>query len=230
MRRLHVVIYCFLGVALMLASCKKNDYTAVDPSRDYPYFGLEQGRFIVYDVLYIEHDSLLNKHDTTQFYYKTVIGDEYYDNQGRLGYEFMRYKKDNLTDDFTFLSKWLIQIADNQAQLVEENQRKVKMVFPIKSKKQEWDVNIYNVEAPAIASYSSIHQPFSNTYFSTDSATTIEYNRYQTLIDDRLEEEIYAKNIGMISKTSKELYFQFGQTKPFKGTEMYMNIIQTGIE
>lgn len=221
--------YLLLGILVLLVACKKNENLAVNPQLDYAYFGLEQGRFVEYEVNYMEHDSLLNKHDTTRFYYKTVIGDEYMDNEGRKGYEFMRYRKDSLMDNYQFLSKWVIQIADYQAQLVEENQRLIKMVFPI-LKTQEWDVNVYNNDEATLAHYKDIHSPYANMYFSTDSSTTVETKNYQTLIDDQLEQETYAKNVGMISKVSKELYFQFGQTKPFKGTELYMEIMTTGIE
>lgn len=228
MKKSHFLL-CMGFIALMVIGCKKDKFTAKDPKADYAYFGLTKRRYIEYKVQYIEHDSLLAQHDTTNFFYKTVIGEEYYDNEGRLAHEYLRYRKMDENSGYTFLSKWVILIADNQAQLVEENQRRIKLIFPI-TDKQEWDVNIYNDKGKMPAHYSSIHQPFSNNQFSTDSASTVEMYNYQTLIDNRLETETYAKNIGLVSKTSRELYFQFGQTEPYKGTELYMNIIKTGIE
>lgn len=214
-------------LSLSLFSCKKNNYKNTDFG--YTYFGMEQGRFIEYEVQYIEHDSLLNKHDTTSFYYKTVIGDKYIDNEGRKGFEFMRYKKDSLNQNYVFLSKWTIFLEDNKAQLVEENQRKIKLVFPV-NKTQIWDINAFNPLGEQNAHYENINTAVSYSNLHFDTTTTVEFKRYKTLIDDQLEQEVYAKNVGMIYKVSKELYFQFGISKPFKGTETYYTVINYGKE
>ncbi len=219
-----IILFILFSTVL---SCKKNNYKSVDFG--YDYYGLTQGRFVEYKVTYIDHDSLLNKHDTLNFYLKTLIGDEYIDNEGRTAYEFLRYKKDSISGDYHFINKWVSLIADNKAQLVEENQRKVKLVFPVK-KNQFWDVNMFNNLGEQEASYEVFNKPYSISTFNFDSTATVELYKYKTLIDDRLEQEVYAKGIGMIYKVSKELYYQFGISVPFKGTEWYYTIISTGIE
>jgi|SRR5690554_4631066 len=225
--KLQLRIVLFVLLLGIVYSCKKNNYKGID--HGYDYYGLTEGRFVEYSVTYIDHDSLLNKHDTLNFYLKTVVGDAYIDNEGREAHEFLRYKKDSLHENYQFLNKWVTLIADNKAQLVEENQRKVKLVFPV-LKKQVWDVNMYNNIGERESRYEVIHQPYSLSSFAFDSTTTVEFYKYETLIDDRLEQEVYAKGIGMIYKVSKELYYQFGQSIPFKGTEWYYTIISTGIE
>jgi len=218
---LSLLAFLFVGIN----SCKKSDDRPIHYG--YEYFGLETGRFVEYKVQYIVHDSLLNKHDTTNFFLKTVVGDQYIDNQGRTEYEFIRYKKDSLNGTYQFLHKWVAYLDSKHAELVEENQRKVKLVFPIQ-KNQIWDVNMYNMDGEQETHYSTIDSSYQNPYFSTDSAVTVEFYRYKTLIDDRLEQETYAPYIGMISKVSKELYFQFGVATPYKGTEMYYSIYSYG--
>lgn len=216
-----------LLVTGIISSCKKNNYQPLDYG--YDYYGLEKGRFIEYEIRYMEHDSLLNKHDTSIFYLKTVIGSEYVDNEGRTGFEYLRYRKNSLSGEYVFLNKWVTLIADRKAQLVEENQRKVKLVFPV-GKEQEWDANMYNNLGEQLAHYEGINIPYANSFFSTDSAVTVEFYKYKSLIDDRLEQEIYAKGIGMVYKVSKNLYYQFGWTSPYKGTELYYSVIATGTE
>lgn len=216
-------------ILLALTSCKKDTFQPRNAEHDFAYFGLIKGRFVEYKVQSIIHDSLLNQHDTTTYYYKTVIGDEYYDNEGHLGYEFLRYQKDSLQKPYQFISKWIAMIAENKAQLVEENQRKIKLVFPIIFS-QKWESNVYNYLDDQEAQYEQIDVPYSNGNFSTDSSISVVYYRYKTLIDDRLEGERYAKGVGMIEKTSKELYYQFGSTTPYKGKESYFRIINFGME
>lgn len=221
------LIYTLLLIGVFVSCKKPNTYNETE--KGYTYFGMEQGRFVEYHVQYMNHDSLLNQHDTLEFYYKTVIGDEYIDNEGRKGYEFLRYKKDSLNGDYTFLSKWAIFLADNKAQLVEENQRKVKLVFPVK-KNQIWDVNMYNSLGQQNTHYETTHTSLSYSNLNFDSTSTVEYKRFKTLIDDQLEQEIYAKGVGMIYKISRELQFQFGIPTPYKGTEWYYTIVNFGVE
>lgn len=214
-------------VIFLFASCKKN----VDSTLEYgyEYFGLEKGNFVEYKVSYMEHDSLLQKHDTTHFYYKTVIGDEYIDNEGRKGYEYLRYRKDSLQQEYTFLSKWSTFIADFRAELVEENQKKIKLIFPLK-KNETWNVNSFNMNGERLAFFEEVHKSKNIGNHPFDSTATIEIYRYKTLIDDRLDQEVYAKNIGMIYKVSKDLYFQFGWTLPYRGTEIYYEYLNSGKE
>lgn len=219
--------YALLLIGTMVSCKKPNTYKETE--KGYAYFGMEQGRFVEYHVQYMNHDSLLNKHDTLEFYYKTIIGDEYIDNEGRKGYEFLRYKKDSLNGNYTFLSKWAIFLADNKAQLVEENQRKVKLVFPIQ-KNQLWDANMYNSLGQQETHYETIHAPLSYSNLHFDSTTTVEYKHLKTLIEDQLDQEIYAKGVGMIYKVSRELQFQFGFSTPYKGTEWYYTVVNFGME
>ena len=59
---------------------------------------------------------------------------------------------------------------------------------------------------------------------------TVEEENYKTLLETRRKFEIYAKNIGMISKTYKNLQFKFGSSKPIKGEEYYFNVTNYGVE
>lgn len=223
----NIFFYIAIVLSLFLVACKKNNYKNSTIESDKTFFGLEQGRFIEYKVQFMDHDSLLNKHDTSIFYYKTVVGDEYIDNEGRKGFEFLRYKKDSIAGTYEFISKWTTVIADNKAQLVEENQRKIKLIFPFNTS-ESWNVNMLNTTNEQLAHYEEIYQSknYFNLYF--DSTVTVEFHRFQSLIDDQLEQEVYAKGIGMIYKVSKNLYYQFGYSNPFKGTELYYTVINYG--
>lgn len=220
-------IFLFIIPLVGLFSCQKDQYKDLDFG--YDFFGIEEGRFVEYSVRYIEHDSLLNQHDTLDFFYKTLIGEKYIDNEGREAHEFLRYKKDSLHQEYQFINKWVILIANDQAQLVEENQRKIKMIFPVK-KSQKWNSNAYNSLADQEAHYEHLNELVDLGLEQPRHSVTVEFERYTTLIDDRLEQEVYAKGIGMVTKISKDLYYQFGASQPFKGIEWYYNFHATGIQ
>lgn len=225
---IKTVISCFCLLVLAITfSCKKNSVDASAFDKQEHYFGWEKGKFVEYEVTSIFHDSLLAKHDTIYYQLRTVIGDTFIDNSGRVANEFLRYRRLNATDQWEFTDKWTGIIADNKAQLVEENQRIVKMVFK-PSLTETWDANMYNLDETRMAKYLSIdvEKQFNNFIFP--KTTTVEFYRYKTLIDDRYESETYAENVGLIEKTSKDLYFKFGSTIPMKGKEVYYRVINFG--
>jgi hypothetical protein len=100
-------------------------------------------------------------------------------------------------------------------------------VFPITTS-QTWDANIYNTDGEQLAHYEDIYSPKDYSGLHFDSTTTVEYHKFKSLIDDQLEQETYAKGVGMIYKVSKTLYYQFGFSKPFKGSELYYTVINFG--
>ena len=110
-----------------IAACKKQ----VDPpSFNYDYYDLTFGRFIEYDVLEINHDvDQTVQHDTLRYQLKTVIGDTVIDNEGRIARKFIRYKRSNSNSNWAQTDLWTTIIDQNRAELVEENQRVIKMIF-----------------------------------------------------------------------------------------------------
>ena len=127
---------------LVLLSCKKDNSGL--PEIHYDYFPLEEGTFVVYEAMVIAHDiQALVASDTTRIYLKTVIGDTVGDNSGNEAYKFFRYVKENLEDDWTLQDVWTTRLHEQRIELVEENLRLVKLVFP-PNKTKLWDVNAYN--------------------------------------------------------------------------------------
>lgn len=65
-------ILTFITLVILLFSCKEEIEA---PYFGYTYFGLEQGRFLEYEVTHITHDENLNpQHDTTVYRLRTRIG------------------------------------------------------------------------------------------------------------------------------------------------------------
>lgn len=211
---------------LALASCKKQ--TA--PDFHYEYFGLETGRYVIYDVTEIAHDTQLAiEHDTVQYQLKTVWAGEYIDNEGRTASEFRRYKRDTPSDDWVLSDIWTGIYDGIRGELVEENQRVVKLVFaPTFSK--EWDANAYNTLGELDCYYSSIHVDNTVGGINFDSTVVVEQADYGSLIDTLRMYEIYAKHVGLIEKFQKDLKYNFGDPEPKFGTEVYYEYVSHGFE
>ena len=213
----------FIGLFLLLftVSCKKKINEPVDLK--YDYFQLVEGAFVEYDVTYMFHDVALLKHDTIHYQIKTMI------NAGRIARKFNRYIRETSADSWTIKDVWTAIIIDGRAELVEENQRKVKMVFaPTEDK--TWDINQFNMDGKVSASYDSIDVAKSIQGLDFNKTLIVREKNYTTLIDKIEKYEIYARGVGMIFKQEKDLKFNFGETIPNYGTEYYYRVNNYGIE
>ena len=219
MKQTSIILGLFL--LLFTAACKKKEPEVIDLK--YDYFQLVEGAYVTYDVTYIFHDEALLKHDTVVYQIKTVVGDSVIDNAGRVARKFNRYIREASTDPWATKDVWTGIITDGRAELVEENQRKVKLVFaPTEDK--TWDINYFNSDGKVTASYDSIDVSRSIQGLDFYNTLIVRQKNYITLIDEINNFEIYARNVGMIFKQEKSLKYNFGETIPNYGTEYYYRI------
>ncbi|MFN5031724.1 MAG: hypothetical protein ACK5FX_05825 [Flavobacteriia bacterium] len=211
-----------------LYSCKKDQ---ANYDLHYDYFGMKDGRYIDYDVTEIHHDATSSiPHDTTRYQLRTLIGDTIIDNEGRIARKFIRFKRNNASESWVQTDVWSTIIADRRAELVEENQRIVKLVFePTESK--EWNINAFNLLPELAAYYRNIHEKQSINGVSFDSTLVVEQEDFFSLIDYRRKYEVYANNVGLIQKYYKNLVINGFDTLNVKsGDELFYNCIGFGFQ
>ena len=110
--------------------------------------------------------------------------------------------------------------------MIEENQRKIRMVFAITLDKT-WDVNAFNPEEELEVSYDEIFNP----YQEFDSTVTVEYEYFFSLVDYRRKYEVYANGVGLIKRSFKDLVINnFDTLDISNGTEVHYELIDYGIE
>ena len=209
-------------------SCKKDNEPV---NFHYGYFPVDQGRYVIYQVHEENIDVNVNQYDVSDYYLKAIIGDTIIDNQGRIVNRYERYVSNSVSGPWTLKDIWTTIIESNRAELVEENNRMIKMVFaPTKFK--EWNMNAYNVLDPLDCYYRDIHKSFALNGISFDSTVVVEQEEYTTSkIDYRRKYEVYAKNVGMIQKYFKDQTNVFGDTSNvIKGKTLIMNAVEFGVE
>jgi len=217
----------FAGM-LLLASCKKGK---AEIDFQYEYFGLTPGRFVEYDVMRVFHDaSLTIKHDTTRFQVRTVVADTVIDNEGRVARKFYRYIRATSADEWQVKDLWTAIIVDNRAELVEENQRKIKLVFA-PTEEKSWDCNAFNMLGEMKCHYTELNKIATIGSLSFPLTLRVEQEDYKTLIDKRRKYEVYAKGVGMISSFSQNLEYNISDPLvPRKGEELYYTITNYGMQ
>jgi hypothetical protein len=216
-------------LVVFLQSCKKDQVNAIPIPLNQHFFGLSAGNYVVYDVMEINHDiNAVIKHDTIYYQLKTLIGDTVVDNEGRIARKFYRSKRPDIFSALVITDLWTTIIHNNKAELVEENQRKVKLIFPISASKT-WNTNQFNAYENEEAYYDFMFQgkTINSLYF--DSTLRVEQAKERNLIAYKRKYEEYAANVGMIRKVYKDLSIVNFDTLNVKfGKEIFMDIIEYG--
>lgn len=221
--------FTFLALILIGFSACKNETTEVDLG--YEYFPMKEGHFVEYDVLEVFHDvKQLPKHDTLRYRLKTVVGEEVVDNSGRLVRKFFQYKYGLKTDELLSHRVWTRLIDGKRGEVVEENKRKIKMVFPLK-RGEEWNVNAYNFEKKKIIHYDDVNTEKTINGILFENTARIVYEDFFSLVDYRKMHETYAKGVGLVERSFKDLTIQnFDTLDVQKGNEIHYKLVDFGVE
>jgi hypothetical protein len=139
----------------------------------------------------IRHDvQALIQRDTTRYFLKTVIGEPIIDLEGDVAFKFFRYTKITIEADWALRDVWTSKIKDRRAELVEENQRRIKLVFAPTSDKI-WNINAFNADPELNVRYNdeSLHKNFSSGSFNFDSTIRVDQRDFFSLVDHRKQYE-----------------------------------------
>lgn len=223
------ILLLIVTSSAIFTACKKDP----KPVFHTEYFGLEQGRYVIYDVTEMIHDEALGQNDTAYYQLKTYWGDTFIDNSGRIAREFWRFKREEPTDAWEVQDLWTGIIDGVRAELVEENQRIVKLVFAPTLDKS-WDANAFNMMDELECYYRDIHQDTIIGNTNLDSTLFVEQEQLYSLIDTVRKYEVYKKHIGLVHKYFKDVHFQFnsstGEIFLDQGKELYLDFVETGFE
>ncbi|WP_107039910.1 hypothetical protein [Brumimicrobium mesophilum] len=217
----------FSALLLGLFACKEK--ASVDFG--FEYFPINQGAFVEYEVTEVFHDvNIIPQHDTNRYRLKTLIGEDVLDNVGRVNQKFFQYRYDLQTGDLIDERVWTRILDGSRGEVVEENQRLIKMVFSVKND-EEWDVNAFNSMDEQEVFYSNVDENQVINGFDFEETCKVNYEDFFSLVDYRVKYEVYAKGVGLVEKNFKDFTIQnFDTTDIQKGTEVFYKLIDFGVE
>lgn len=195
----------------VLSGCDENDPVIVD--RGEAYFPITSARVLEYkvDSIIFDDAGFVNVLDTFTAYIRERVLGPIVDINGDTSYRIQREHRIETDDPWQISDVWLTSLDGFEAIRVEENQRLVKMEFPLYEQRR-WNPTTYintSINIPVgtetINMYSywagrvlSIHQPEQIGAFTFDSVMTC----YQADDDNELERryvlEKYAKGLGLV--------------------------------
>lgn len=186
-----------------MLACKK-DKEVVKIDLGYNYYPVDSGFWRIYDVDSIVADDFNG--DTLEFEYqiKELIASEYIDSDGQKSIRLERYYRKNSSDSWKIKDVWSVRRASNNLQIVEENNRIVKLIFPTKED-EEWNGNAQNNIGEQTFELVSVDVKDTINSVLLDSVCTVLELDNINVIEEQYFEEKYARNIGLVEKRFSDI-------------------------
>lgn len=218
----HTLKYTIGLLALLIigfTACE-DEFIKVDSTQNEAYYPLIVGNYVVYQLDSIIYDDFDGTDTTITLYVRELVESKFIDAGGKEVYRIERAYKRNLANTWGSAGYdiWFANFDGSNAEKVEENQRYIKLAFPLRLGK-EWlgnqHINTQPIDDGGIDSMipnplvyldgwtyevTSLHQPLTFNNLSFDSTVTIVQQQYGIQTDTIGGQEIYAKNVGLIYK------------------------------
>ena len=153
---MRVVAIFILLITILLFSCTDDKETIV-PNLGYNYAGIEEGKFVIYDVVSIFYDDFNGTIDTSVFQIREEINAQFIDLEGEESFIIHRSMRENSDFDWVLTDSWSAKLTGTTLEKAEDNVRFVKMIFPLSGNKT-WNGNSMNNLGEMDYEYNSIHQ------------------------------------------------------------------------
>lgn len=214
-----------MTIALLVAStgCKQDENPPrMDPGHG--YFPTAPGLWIDYDVDTVWRNDVTGVTDSARYVLREEITNDFTDGEGRKAQRLMRYRKDEETG--TWMPKdvwWQVRTSAN-AERSEENQRRVKLIFPPRTG-QYWNTNAINTGRPYELTYLEVDVPWSVNGMSFDSTVLVKTTYQNNAIVANTYYERYAKGVGLVYRQVDSTNTQFTDGTPKVRGNWYKQVI-----
>lgn len=210
---MRITIICII-IALVAHSCKKNE---VVPNVDHSskYYPIAVGHTWIYQVdSIIFYGNLNQKSDTLQYSVRHTVVSTSTDAQGRETFTVEKSIKNSPGQIFQFDKNFGVQKTHLELAYNTADTRIPILVFPIANdkvwsgntytEKDEWNI-ISGKTNEVECSYSEIHLPKEVASTLYDSTCVVSRYKEENAINSRYTNELYAANVGMVSKYFENL-------------------------
>lgn len=215
----RIKIFSFLFLIIGLSACKK-DRLAPAVDFKYNYYPLSLTKVLIYDVDSTAYSIFFTAPRNYKFQIKDSVADTFTDDNNRQVFRIERYKK--ITDVWKYHKTITRLLTVRSAEETIDNKTYIRMVFPAQIDTY-WDVNSKNT-----LNYQEtyISDVFDNISISTLNFTSVLQTRSENknLIEENIETNIYAPDIGLISSNVRAVDLKIETGKITNGYEYTMKI------
>lgn len=219
MKKQNNFIILFL---IIISSCKPINY--INENYHSKYFPIELNQEKEFLVTNINHSSFGK--DTVTYYLKEVISEKFLNLEGDSAYRIERFWKTDSMDNYEIKDIWVANKSLNFAQLVEENIRFTKLIFPF-DVNVVWDGNAFNNQQSQEYRIESINIPYNVNGLSFDSSISVIQNYKSNLLEYENSKEIYVIGVGLVYKEDIQVLINSADSNDFsQGYEFYQELIE----
>jgi hypothetical protein len=198
-------------------------------AEQYAYFPLEIGKYVEYvaDSIVYDFSPGGTVQDTSRTWVRLVVSDTFLNQTGDQVYLIERYERKDPVNPWEIKQIDAAVRTEQQALYTENNQRFLKMVFPM-DKRSFWNGNIFidvfqeiEIAGERIRPFAnweyevdSIDVPSKYGAFSFDSTLVITEADETNIIERRYSKAVYAKHIGLVAREQWILDSQYCNQNP----------------
>lgn len=218
----------FIATILAVVGCKKTDED--HPDLGYDYYPAEIGNYTIYDVKETIYAELADTVAITEYQLKESMDTTMVDLQGRVVYLLKRYTRENDTLDWKDMGdSFTVYRGSSRLERKEGNKTYVRLAFPL-SRSKSWDGNALNDSSEQI--YKVLDYDLKNIIGGKNFSRTCRVNQFrnQNLIEDQLEEEIYARTVGLVYRIERDYKLNTDSGTVESGREVTWTYLENGKE
>jgi|AntRauTorckE5430_2_1112549.scaffolds.fasta_scaffold08644_4 hypothetical protein len=189
----------YLSLALIILGCEKNTVEpTINHSSKYQPLALGYSWLYLADSI-VFYSSQTQKPDTFQYLIKQQITDKFINNEGQEVFVISQSYTSYSNSKWTFSSTFTLHKDVNSLVRTFEDVTTVTLSFPFEVSKK-WDGNQYNSKSKIECYYDLVHRALTAQTMQYDSTTVIMREQETNLVTSKFEKEVYAVNVGLISK------------------------------
>lgn len=188
----------FIVCILWLSSACKKQTPPEQLDLGYAYFPNDTGLTWVYHVDSISYNDNTQSIDTFRFFLMERISGQVADQLYKNHQIVERYVRKNDSDTWQARTNSYILKTSNNVQVVEDNNRIVKLAFPL-GNVQSWNGNMYNDKIRQTYSLQALYATYNTGDTTYSNTVTVIHNPPINVIEEILIKSVYARDIGLIS-------------------------------
>ncbi len=198
----YLLLLFFMSAVMF--SCREEQLVSPAIPFGYEYFPVNTGHSVVYNFDSVFIDSKVGVNDTTHYQLKEIIESTFTDNTGRPTLRIERYRRNNDSASWNIKNVYFANVSTTSAEKVEENQRLVKLVFPVKLNKS-WSGNAFTSLPKWEYEYTGVDEPLKIGSQTFDSTLTVTQIDELNLIEKDYSVEKFAKHVGLVYRQNIHL-------------------------
>ena len=200
-----------------MAACKKDDAV---PGTDlgHAYFPTDTGRWITYTVDTLWRNDVTAVSDSARYALREAITETFIDPEGRTAQRLLRSRLDSASGEWVPKDVWWQVRTTTQAERAEENQRRIKLIFPPRTG-QYWNTNALNTGQAYELTYEEVDVPWTVNGLSFDSTILVKTTYPNNAVVSNTYWERYAKHVGLVYRQVDSTNTQYpGGVQQVRGT------------